>query len=168
MFRALFKLVLVVRDRCRRRGVLPGVVVVRHASRAVLAWPTVRSARRGRLTRRRLVRSGRKWARKQRSAAAEAQAALAQGSLTAKIKSKMALDDLVRARSINVDTSGGVATLTGTVSSEAERQRALQLARETNGVTTVVDRLVVRVETRDGQPGCRPCRAIGATSGACA
>ncbi|MCA1559507.1 MAG: BON domain-containing protein [Acidobacteria bacterium] len=77
-------------------------------------------------------------------AAAEAQSALAQGTLTAKIKSKMALDDLVRARSINVDTSGGVATLTGTVSSEAERQRALQLARETNGVTSVVDRLVVR------------------------
>jgi hypothetical protein len=76
-------------------------------------------------------------------AADKAQAALAQGSLTAKIKSKMALDDLVRARSINVDTSGSVVTLTGTVSSEAERQRAVQLARETNGVTSVVDRLAV-------------------------
>ena len=76
--------------------------------------------------------------------AAQAQQALTAGSLTAKIKSKMALDDTVRAAAINVDTAGGVVTLTGTIRSEAERARAVQLARETGGVTAVTDRLVIR------------------------
>ena len=76
-------------------------------------------------------------------AANRAGAILNEGALTAKIKSKMALDDLVRARTIDVTTSGQVVTLSGTVASEAERTRALQLARETAGVTQVVDRLTV-------------------------
>jgi hypothetical protein len=70
--------------------------------------------------------------------------ALADGQLTAKIKSKMVLDDLVKARAIDVDTDEGTVTLSGRVGSEAERQRALSLARETKGVKTVVDRLVIR------------------------
>ena len=77
--------------------------------------------------------------------AAQAQQALNEGSLTAKIKSKMALDDTVRAAAIDVDTAaGGVVTLSGTIRSEAERAKAVQLARETEGVTSVVDRLVIR------------------------
>ena len=65
------------------------------------------------------------------------------GSLTLKIKSKMALDDMVKARTINVDTTGSVVTLTGTVESNQERERAVRLARETVGVTDVVDKLRV-------------------------
>jgi hyperosmotically inducible protein len=76
--------------------------------------------------------------------AAQAQRALNDGGLTAKIKSKMALDDSVRAAAIDVDTVGGVVTLSGTVSSEAERARAVQLARETEGVKSVTERLVIR------------------------
>jgi hyperosmotically inducible protein len=76
--------------------------------------------------------------------AEKAQHALDEGALTAKIKSKMALDDTVKALSIDVDTAGTVVTLSGTVHSEAERTKALELARETAGVTSVVDRLVVR------------------------
>ena len=74
----------------------------------------------------------------------QAERALENGALTAKIKSKMALDDTVKARDINVDTANGVVTLSGTVHSEAERTRAVQLARETAGVTSVTDRLTVR------------------------
>ena len=74
----------------------------------------------------------------------EGRALAADAALTAKIKSKMALDDSVKAADIDVDTSGGVVTLTGKVSSDAARQRAMQLARETDGVTSVVDRLAVR------------------------
>jgi hyperosmotically inducible periplasmic protein len=66
------------------------------------------------------------------------------GSLTAKIKSKMALDDLVKARTINVDTTGSVVTLSGTVESSQERERAVRLARETAGVTSVVDKLLLK------------------------
>ena len=76
--------------------------------------------------------------------AVQAQQALTDGSLTAKIKSKMALDDTVKALNIDVDTDGSEVTLSGTVNSPAERDRALQLARETAGVTSVRDRLVVR------------------------
>ena len=66
-----------------------------------------------------------------------------EGALTAKIKSKMALDDHVKARNINVDTTGSVVTLTGTVQSQEERERAVRLARETDGITQVVDKLQI-------------------------
>ncbi len=76
--------------------------------------------------------------------AAKAEDVLSDGALTAKIKSKMALDDTVKALSIDVDTRDRVVTLTGYVHSQGERAKAVQLARETAGVTTVNDRLVVR------------------------
>jgi osmotically-inducible protein OsmY len=68
---------------------------------------------------------------------------LTDAELSGKIKSKMALDDLVRARTIDVSTTAGVVTLAGTVTSIAERDQALRLARDTTGVTRVVDRLQV-------------------------
>jgi hyperosmotically inducible protein len=74
----------------------------------------------------------------------DAQRALSEMALQGKIKSKMALDDLVKASDINVDSLNGVVTLTGRVGSEAERARAVQLARETDGVTRVTDRLVIK------------------------
>jgi len=77
-------------------------------------------------------------------AANQAKTALENGAITAKIKSKMTLDDTLDAMKINVDTADRVVTLTGTVGTEAQRQRALQLARETEGVREVVDRLQVR------------------------
>ena len=68
---------------------------------------------------------------------------LQEGGLTAKIKAKMALDDHVTARAINVDAAGSEVTLTGVVASADERQRAVRLARDTEGVTRVVDRLQI-------------------------
>lgn len=65
------------------------------------------------------------------------------GTLTTKIKSKMALDDFVDANTINVDTVDGVVTLTGSVKNEQARTRAVQLAKETNGVKRVDDRLQI-------------------------
>jgi osmotically-inducible protein OsmY len=69
---------------------------------------------------------------------------LAEAALTGKIKAKMALDDSVRSRSIDVKTNGSVVTLSGAVRSAAERQRAVALAKETEGVTRVVDHLNVQ------------------------
>jgi hypothetical protein len=74
----------------------------------------------------------------------QAQRLAADGAITARIKSKMALDEIVEAADIDVDTNGSVVTLSGNVASAAERERALQLARETAGVTEVVDRLSLR------------------------
>ena len=77
-------------------------------------------------------------------AVATAGASLDEGRLTAKIKAKMVLDDLVKARAIDVTTTGSTVTLSGTVHSKAEQARAVALAKETDGVTQVMDRLVVR------------------------
>jgi osmotically-inducible protein OsmY len=73
---------------------------------------------------------------------------LSDGALTAKIKSKMALDDTIRARTIDVSTTDHVVTVSGTVGSQSEHDRAIQLARETNGVTQVIDRLAVARESQ--------------------
>ena len=77
------------------------------------------------------------------TSADRAQRAAADASLTTKIKAKMALDDQVSAANIDIDTDGSVVTLSGLVSSAEERERALRLARETDGVTSVHDRLTV-------------------------
>jgi hypothetical protein len=83
-------------------------------------------------------------AEKAGAAATQIQEAVGEGTLTAKIKSKMALDDYVKARAIDVDTAGSVVTLSGVVQSADERERAVRLARETEGVTQVIDRLEVK------------------------
>jgi hyperosmotically inducible protein len=63
--------------------------------------------------------------------------------ITSAVKSKMAADDTVKASDINVDTHNHVVTLNGTVGSNAEKERAVMIARNTNGVTSVVDDLTV-------------------------
>ena len=73
-----------------------------------------------------------------------AQAAVADASLTSKIKAKMTLDDTIEAARIDIDTKGTTVTLSGSVDTESQRLRAVQLARETDGVSQVVDQLQVR------------------------
>src|SRR5215210_5800396 len=81
--------------------------------------------------------------RRASDAASQAGEILSDAALTAKIKSKMALDDIVKSGSIGVKTKDGHVTLSGTVASEDERRRAVQLARETKGVLSVDDRLTL-------------------------
>jgi osmotically-inducible protein OsmY len=81
-------------------------------------------------------------------AASQVGVTMSESALTAKIKSKMALDDHVNARAVDVDTSGSVVTLTGVVGSAAARDRAVSLARDTAGVARVVDRLQVANPSR--------------------
>jgi hypothetical protein len=71
------------------------------------------------------------------------QASMAEAAVTTKIKAKMALDDTLKARTIDVSTEGSTVTLTGQVPSEAAHARALALARETDGVSVVIDHLEV-------------------------
>jgi hyperosmotically inducible periplasmic protein len=63
--------------------------------------------------------------------------------LTSSIKTKMLADSDVAALKIDVDTQNGVVTLTGNVKTAAERDEALRIARETEGVKSVVDRLKI-------------------------
>ena len=74
----------------------------------------------------------------------KAEEAVSEAALTAKIKAKMALDDSVRAAGISVRTQGSTVTLSGLTTSTAEHERAVQLARETDGVTRVVDHIEVK------------------------
>jgi hyperosmotically inducible periplasmic protein len=63
--------------------------------------------------------------------------------ITTNVKSKMAADDTVKAHEINVDTKNGVVTLTGDVDSAIAKERAVQIARTTDGVREVVDNMTV-------------------------
>ncbi len=82
--------------------------------------------------------------RKLSEAGSQASAFLSDAALTAKIKSKMSLDDHIDAGNIHVSTSGGIVTLTGRAQSPEEHARAVALAGDTKGVKTVVDRIAVR------------------------
>ena len=61
------------------------------------------------------------------------------------IKTRLLRDDGVRGLRINVDVNKGVVTLSGKVRSEAERQRAVEVATGTPNVARVVDNLVVPI-----------------------
>jgi osmotically-inducible protein OsmY len=63
--------------------------------------------------------------------------------ITTAVKSRLAADDAVKAYQIDVDTSDRVVTLTGTVATSTEREQAVMLARQTDGVRDVVDQLSV-------------------------
>lgn len=72
-----------------------------------------------------------------------AQPLLEDATLTAEVKAKLAADPEVAAYSIDVDTLEHVVTLSGRVSSAEESAEAEKLARNTEGVKAVVNRLAV-------------------------
>jgi osmotically-inducible protein OsmY len=85
-----------------------------------------------------------------RSAAASAEKAaentgqaIDDSGITAKVKSSLLADDQVKGLSINVDTSGGAVTLTGSAQTAAEKQRAEQLATGVEGVRSVRNNITV-------------------------
>ena len=63
--------------------------------------------------------------------------------VTTAVKSKFAVDDTVKAYQIDVSTSDRVVTLSGTVETPAAKEHAVMIARQTDGVRDVVDRIVV-------------------------
>ncbi|HEY7114124.1 MAG TPA: BON domain-containing protein [Thermoanaerobaculia bacterium] len=65
--------------------------------------------------------------------------------ITATVKSKLAADTTVQAHEINVDTKNHVVTLTGTVDTQAAKDKAVEIARDTKGVTDVVDNMTVKM-----------------------
>jgi hyperosmotically inducible protein len=69
--------------------------------------------------------------------------ALDDARITSSIQAKYFLDDKIKGRKIDVDTSNGVVTLRGDVGGETERGEALLLARTTEGVKRVEDSLTV-------------------------
>lgn len=65
-------------------------------------------------------------------------------ALLAKVKARLASDvGIATLNNVNVDTSGSVVTLRGTVASDRERQAAQRVALQVSGVTSVVNDLKV-------------------------
>ena len=72
--------------------------------------------------------------------------------ITTNVKTRLAADETVKAYQINVDTANGVVTLTGTVENPAAKEQAIIIARQTSGVTNVVDQITVnRAEATSGE-----------------
>jgi len=67
--------------------------------------------------------------------------------ITTAVKTKLAADDTVKAYKINVDTKDGVVTLLGTVDTTAAKERAVEIAKATKGVNSVVDELTIEAPT---------------------
>jgi hyperosmotically inducible protein len=144
MFRALLRLILVLIVLAAVGAFLLGYRLNVSAPGSVVERPVGTTGSLPKIDTERARDPGAAIGEKVASGAAEAQRLMSDGALTAKIKSKMALDDSVEASAIDVTTSSGVVTVSGTVRSEAERTRAIALARETNGVKSVVDQLRMR------------------------
>jgi len=65
-------------------------------------------------------------------------------AITTKIKSKYAVDSVVSVFGIGVRTYEGEVTLSGTVSSDVARDVAVTLAKDTGGVKSVANQIVVK------------------------
>jgi osmotically-inducible protein OsmY len=62
---------------------------------------------------------------------------------TTRVKTALLNDEAVGGLRIDVDTFKGVVTLSGRVKSQAEKERAINLARRVSGVTEVKDALQI-------------------------
>lgn len=69
--------------------------------------------------------------------------AITDGWITTRIHGEFVDEALLKGSDIDVDTQDHVVTLKGTVKSDPARQRAAAIARSTEGVNQVVNRLVV-------------------------
>ena len=94
-----------------------------------------------------LARSGQVVRRKAREAGQAISDATADARITAAIKGKLLSHHDLSALSISVNTTGGIVTLSGTVSSMEDISKAMLLAMETDGVHEVISTLQVKSRT---------------------
>jgi osmotically-inducible protein OsmY len=80
---------------------------------------------------------------KTKSAAHKTGTVMSDAEITTAVKTKLLADKTVGGLKIDVDTSNGVVTLTGPVTSGVERAEALKVARNTHGVKRVVNKLTL-------------------------
>jgi hyperosmotically inducible periplasmic protein len=74
----------------------------------------------------------------------DASATMGDAAITAKVKSSIIAEPDIEAMNINVDTVNGVVTLRGTVHSSAESDRVEEIARTTEGVKSVDNKLDIQ------------------------
>lgn len=78
-----------------------------------------------------------------RSAAANAAAVMDDAGITAKVSAGLAKDEELSAVKIDVDTRNGIVTLNGPVKNTVAKERAENIARNVQGVNSVVNQLTV-------------------------
>jgi hyperosmotically inducible protein len=88
---------------------------------------------------------------KTQATADKAAATVSDAEITTSVKSKLAANKTVSASNVDVDTSDGVVTLTGTVHSAAARTAAARLARQAKGVKRVENKLTVETAGTSGK-----------------
>jgi len=71
--------------------------------------------------------------------------------ITSAVKTKLLADKTVGGLKLDVDTNDGVVTLRGPVHSAVERDAALRIARNTNGVKSVTNKLVMDTAATTGR-----------------
>jgi hyperosmotically inducible periplasmic protein len=81
--------------------------------------------------------------RKAGEAARDVSSVMGDAGITAAIKTKMLADSTVSGLKIDIDTTNGVVALKGDVASAAEHRRAIEIAKETEGVKSVKDQLKI-------------------------
>ncbi len=64
--------------------------------------------------------------------------------ITTKVKAALAADPNVKATEVKVETFKGTVQLSGFVSNQEARRRAVELARSTNGVRNVKDDMLIK------------------------
>jgi len=91
-----------------------------------------------------MARTGKVIREKSQQAGAAIADATANARTTAAVKSKLVQDSGLAAFKIDVDTTEGVVTLSGTVATHEEIARAMKIAWDTEGVHKVVSTLQVK------------------------
>mgnify|MGYP000203372356 CR=1 FL=1 len=74
---------------------------------------------------------------------AKASSALKDAKIATVVKTRLLFESEVSGTSIDVDASNGVVTLSGEVASDAEKDLAVAIAKNTNDVSKVIDKLDV-------------------------
>lgn len=97
-------------------------------------------------------------------------ATVSDSAITTKVKTKLAADTRTSAIKIEVETVNGVVTLTGAVPTEAEKSAAEQIAKATEDVKSVTNRLTVQpgvsnVDKAAGAVDAAGDKAAGAAHG---
>jgi hyperosmotically inducible protein len=65
-------------------------------------------------------------------------------AITARVKSALASDEMVKAREINVESFRGTVQLSGFVASTDEKARAERIARSIDGVVEVKNNIIIK------------------------
>ena len=80
----------------------------------------------------------------EQAAASAPESLLSDAGITAAVKTKLLADPDTPGLKLEVDTRDQVVTITGTVANEAQKEEALQIARNVDGVRGVNDQVTIQ------------------------